>query len=68
LSDGFSSVGGGAKICTGSLPEFGTLQQNFYRYRKEYGDIELDRTKRMKDFEPAVGFRFELIPRLTPSG
>lgn len=31
--------------------EAGISQQSFYRWRKEYGGLELDQAKRMKDLE-----------------
>ena len=31
--------------------EAGISQQSYYRWRKEYGGIELDQAKRMKDLE-----------------
>lgn len=31
--------------------ETGISQQSYYRWRKEYGGLELDRAKRMKDLE-----------------
>ena len=31
--------------------EAGILQQSYYRWRKEYGGLELDQAKRMKDLE-----------------
>jgi transposase-like protein len=29
----------------------GVSQQNYYRWRKEYGGLEIDQAKRMKDLE-----------------
>ena len=29
----------------------GVLQQSYYRWRKEYGGLEIDQAKRMKDLE-----------------
>ena len=29
----------------------GISQQSYYRWRKEYGDLELDQARRMKDLE-----------------
>ncbi len=31
--------------------EAGISQQNYYRWRKEYGGLELDQAKRMKELE-----------------
>ena len=31
--------------------EVGTTEQTFYRWRKEYGGLELDQARRMKDLE-----------------
>ena len=31
--------------------EAGVSQQSYYRWRKEYGGLELDQAKRMKDLE-----------------
>jgi transposase-like protein len=31
--------------------EAGISQQSYYRWRKEYGGLELDQAKRMKDLE-----------------
>ena len=31
--------------------EAGISQQSYYRWRKEYGDLELDQARRMKDLE-----------------
>jgi len=31
--------------------EAGITQQSYYRWRKEYGGLELDQAKRMKDLE-----------------
>lgn len=31
--------------------EAGISQQSFYRWRKEYGGVEIDQAKRMKDLE-----------------
>ena len=35
------------KICRG----LGISEQSYYRWRKEYGGLELDQAKRMKDLE-----------------
>jgi hypothetical protein len=33
------------------LPGSGISQQSYYRWRKEYGGLEIDQAKRMKDLE-----------------
>lgn len=37
--------------------EAGISQQSYYRWRKEYGGLELDQTKRMKDLEREDGLK-----------
>jgi hypothetical protein len=33
------------------MPEAGISQQSYYLWRKEYGGLELDQAKRMKELE-----------------
>jgi putative transposase len=42
------SQGKGAPV---ACREAGISQQSYYRWRKEYGGLELDQAKRMKDLE-----------------
>jgi len=39
------------KAAPGACREAGISQQSYYRWRKEYGGLELDQAKRMKDLE-----------------
>ena len=39
------------KATPGACREAGISQQSYYRWRKEYGGLELDQAKRMKDLE-----------------
>jgi putative transposase len=36
------------------MPEAGISQQSYYRWRKEYGGLEVDQAKRMKERENVV--------------
>ena len=42
---------GQGKNIAAACKEIGTTEQTFYRWRKEYGGLELDQARRMKDLE-----------------
>lgn len=46
--------------------EAGISQQSYYRWRKEYGGLELDQAKRMKDLE-RENVRLKVRIRRAPS-
>jgi putative transposase len=46
--EGLMSQGKAAPV---ACREAGISQQSYYRWRKEYGGLELDQAKRMKDLE-----------------
>ena len=44
----------------------GVSEQSYYRWRKEYGGLKIDQTKRLKDLEKENGRLRRAVSDLTP--
>jgi transposase-like protein len=56
---------GQGKTIAMACKEAGTTEQNYYRWRKEYGGLEVNQAKRLKQLESEIGRLKKLVADLS---
>jgi Transposase. len=56
---------GQGKTVQQACREAGTTEQSYYRWRKEYGGLQLDQAKRLKELEKENGRLKRLVAELS---